>query len=154
MSDEQNIIIAKWMGWKFDARWECLVPPDHAGPDEMFTPYKVVNDSEENWELSRKPIHENWRGWIKRSGNGRPIIPEFSTDLNAMAHALRVIQEQGLGRQYAHELMIILLGHDDDFSNYLDAWEEVTDGTIFMIANATATQQAEALCRLIAQEKE
>ena len=142
MSDKQNVIIAEWMGWEFDERWGCLVPPGHAGPGEMFTPYKIVDDSEDDWHLSRKLVDENWKGGITRTGSGRPIIPEFSTDLNAMASALKVVKERRLGDDYSMVLTILLFG------------EPVNSEYSFHLIAATAAEQAEALCRLIAQEKE
>jgi len=158
MSDEQNIIIAKWMGWKFDERWGCLVPPDHTGPDEMFTLYNVIDDDDdddENWYLSRKLINKNWRGGIKRTGNGRPIIPEFSTDLNAMVLALKVVKERGLDNKYAYYLLGYMLEEGGPVKPYKTSSEwYLMEEEIFLIATATANEQVQVLCQLIAQEKE
>ena len=149
MSDEQNVIIAEWMGWAHDERWGCLVPPGHAGPGEMFTPYKIVDDSEDDWALSRMPIHENWKGGITRTGSGKPIIPKFSTDLNAMASALTVVKERGVWTEYVWHLDLLTHSIDDLLCEHdVRIWRR------FAIATATAAQQAEALCRVIEQEAE
>ena len=124
MTDKQNVIIAKWMGW----RWLL-----GEGGIHLVSPDDFVRLTGFGWNIA--PTPDDLEEWD---------VPKFSTDLNAMASALAVVKERGLEREYNCSLFDVVSPEKETLDRQI----------IFKAIAATAAQQAEALVRVIEQEGE
>ena len=98
MSREQDAKIAEWMGWTNQD-----MPPEGqfclAGGQDWWIP----------------PNSKDGYGYC---GRCESVPPPYSSDLNAMAEAERVVAERGLHHEYIGELNIVTIkaGCDRDIS--------------------------------------
>lgn len=116
MSREQDKRIAEWMGW--------TTVRTHMSYDGMWDAEVTL------WQLPG--------GTSQRSSP-----PGYSTDLDAMAEAEKVVRERGKIGRYIETLMNVL-----GVNSAMDSMGSI----IWECATATAAQRAEALCRVIDNE--
>jgi len=133
MSKEQDAIIAEW----------CEPKPIYVHTfDESFLRHNPPKSPNGFWRCVCIYDHGDIPEWV-------PI--SFSTDLNAMALAEKMMEERGLEDDYAIALADIVM--DDYVKRIKDGLAKTGIGSwTFEIATATAAQRAEALVRMIEQE--
>jgi len=116
---EQSAMIAEWMGWRWwwnGSTVAKLKPPGWDAPPGWVG-------------LTGGPPLDDWTAL-----HALDDVPDFFSDLNAMAEAEGVVKERGLTIEYSTNLAYIVTEYD----------------TLFLAGIfATAPQRAAALCRVI-----
>lgn len=81
---ELNVLIAtEIMGWVMHPSWNCLAPPGFPSAEEMWTPWEVIQDDEDGWEMSRKPIKGKVMSGVVMDGSGKPKLHDYSSSWDA-----------------------------------------------------------------------
>lgn len=110
MSRELDAAVAQALGWHWDNKWGCMIPPTQvAPPDEMWTDWLDDGGGEEY----REPIKAYCLSGVVYNGNFTKIIlPEYSADIAASRTMEDWIDEHGLQARYAMAVMSVFLEGD------------------------------------------
>ena len=111
MSRELDVQVAQVLGWHWDNKWGCMIPPAQvAGPDEMWTDWLDNGYGEEY----RKPIKAYCLSGVVYNGNFTKILlPEYSTDIVASRTMEDWVEENRLQARYAQAMVASFLYLDD-----------------------------------------
>lgn len=154
--DEQDAIIAQWMGWKRitdltdDEVAQYVLEGWNLSPGNNLKPtIKDIRGQRIRWRSGGECDYARWM----RPDNVPTInIPSYHTDLDLMAKALAIVRKMDLWLDYTHHLLQIVTGVPHKERPDKSGWWLVSSWELFTLALATASQQAEALIRVIGNE--